>query len=567
MLKTLYIRDFAIIDELTVEFAGGLNIITGETGAGKSILIEALRLLLGERASGEDVRQGRTKAVVEGFVSIEKNDAVHGILLENGYEDGDELIIRREIAARGGSRAFLNDSPAPIGLLREIGDRLIDLHGQHDHQMLLRPETHCRLLDNAGGLDELVERYAKKYAELRHLAGEIRKLRAREDELHRTLEFHEFQLEEIREIDPQPDEIDTLNREVRIRENSEQLYELVNELHDILYGQKDAVRDRLVRARSMLERLADIDSSFSERRDELASTVVVVEELARYLQSYSLDIDFAPQELETMRERIQALNGLRKKYGGSLEAVFEHREKIEQEISLSKNYDSTISQREEELRELRKSTGRLAAKLSRKRRQVATAVEKSIVETLRELGIESGQFCVRIDRRECEPEDQESVIDQDKAYHSTSTGIDDVEFYVSTNAGEDPKPLARTASGGEISRIMLGLKSILAKNDRLPLLVFDEIDTGISGRIAQKVGGALRNLADFHQIVAITHLPQIAAMSHHHFVVEKSERDGRTVTTIRRLDQEEHTTEVARLVSGEDVTESSIRAARELMEE
>ena len=236
MLKTLYIRDFAIIDELTVEFAGGLNIITGETGAGKSILIEALRLLLGERASAEDVRQGRNKAVVEGFISIERNDAVHRILLENGYDDGDELIIRREVAARGGSRAFLNDSPAPIGLLREIGDRLIDLHGQHDHQMLLRQETHCRLLDNAGGLDGLVERYARKYSELRQLSGEIRKLRAREDELRRTLEFHEFQLEEIREIDPQPEEIDTLNREVRIRENSEQLYELVNRSSAIEYG-------------------------------------------------------------------------------------------------------------------------------------------------------------------------------------------------------------------------------------------------------------------------------------------------------------------------------------------
>jgi DNA repair protein RecN (Recombination protein N) len=317
----------------------------------------------------------------------------------------------------------------------------------------------------------------------------------------------------------------------------------------------------------MIERLADIDYSFSDRRDELASTVVVVEELARYLQSYSLDIDFAPEELDTMRERLQALNGIRKKYGGSLEAVLDHQEKIEQEISLAKNYDSTIRKQNEELHELRKSTGRLAAKLSRKRRQVAKSIEKSIIENLRELGIENGQFSVRIERRKSTDDEQESVIDQEESFHSTPAGIDNVEFYISTNAGEDPKPLAKTASGGEVSRIMLALKSILAKNDRLPLLVFDEIDTGISGRIAQKVGGALRNLADFHQIVAITHLPQIAAMSHHHFVVEKSEHDGRTVTSIRRLDQEEHTTEVARLVSGEDVTESSIRTARELMEE
>lgn len=567
MLKTLYIRDFAIIDELTVEFANGLNIITGETGAGKSILITALGLLLGERASSDQVRQGRSKAVVEGFLSIEKNDGVHQLLIEHGYDDGDELIVRRELSARGGSRAFLNDSPAPVGLLREVGDRLIDLHGQHDHQMLLRPETHCRLLDTAGGLDSLVERYSRKFAELRQKGQEIRKLRAREDELRRTLEFHEYQLEEIREIDPQPDEIESLSREVRIRENGEQLYELVNELHGILYGEKNAVRDRLVRARSMLDRLAEIDTQFEGRSEELNSAVVVVEELARYLQSYSLDIDVDPRELDTMRERLNALNGLRKKYGGTLEAVLEHRETIEREISLAKNYDSEITLREEELTRLRQSVGRLATKLSRKRHQVAGSIERSVVETLRELGIDHGEFRVEFDTTESAPDHADAVHDGEKSWVSGTHGIDEIEFFVSTNAGEEPKALAKTASGGEISRIMLAMKTILAKNDRLPLLVFDEIDTGISGRIAQKVGVALRHLADFHQIVAITHLPQIAAMSHHHFVVEKLEKDGRTVTSIRRLDAEEHTTEVARLVSGEDVTESSIRAARELMNE
>ncbi len=570
MLKTLYIRNYAIIDELTIEFSSGLNIITGETGAGKSILIDALGLLLGERAVSEDVRRGTSKAVIEGTFAVSSNEPVHKLLQEHSYDDGDELIVRREISAKGGSRAFLNDSPAPNTLLREVGDALIDMHGQHDHQTLLRTDTHISLLDNAGGLQGLVDSFGDTFDALQRDAQEIKNLKKREAELHQQLEFYEFQLNEINQVDPKPNEDESLEKELKIRENSENLFELVSGLHSILYEENDSVRDKLLRARTMLDRLTEIDSRFTEHRSECLSAIVIVEETAKYLQSYSAGVEFAPEELEEMRERLYALNGLRKKFGGTLDAVLEYREKISAEIELAKNYDSTIAEKTNELREKQRAVGALATKISAKRIRIARKVENAVAKVLKELGIEHGQFSVKIEQTETDPSSSGVVYSGDssgsRCLAATRQGIDSVEFYISTNLGEDPKPLARTASGGEISRVMLALKTILAKNDRLPLLIFDEIDTGISGRIGTKVGVAMRNLADYHQIIAITHLPQIAAMSQHHYVVEKIEQDGRTVTRVRKLDQEEHTREVAKLVSGEDVTESSIRAAKELIE-
>ena len=566
MLKTLYIRDYAIIDELTIEFSSGLNVITGETGTGKSILIDALGLLLGERASSEDVRKGSRRSVVEGFFSISSNDHVHTLLKKHGYEDGDELIIRREVSPKSGSRAFLNDSPTQVSLLKEIGDRLIDLHGQHDHQTLLLSETHIHLLDNAGGLQGMVNDYRSGYENILSIAGEIKSLLKREAGLRQKLEFYEFQLQEIHGVDPKPDEDEDLLRELKIRENSEQLYELVTGLHSLLYEESDSVRDKLLRAQSMLDQLTEIDSDFSERLDECLSAIVVIEEIAKSLQRYSVNVEFAPEELEEIRERLYVLNGLRKKFGGTLQAVLEYRETITTEIALAKNYDSTIEEKRRELRDLQESVGKLSLRLSQKRSEIARKIEAAVVETLRELGIEHGKFSVQIDHNEVSSGSDTAVCSGDHWYAATRHGIDIVEFFISTNLGEDPKPLARTASGGEISRVMLALKTILAKNDRLPLLVFDEIDTGISGRIATKVGTAMRNLADYHQIIAITHLPQIAAMSRNHYVVEKLLIKGRTVTQVRKLEPEEHTREVAKLVSGEDVTESSMLAARELIE-
>lgn len=566
MLKTLYVKNYALIDELSIDFASGLNILTGETGAGKSILLGALGLILGERASVENIRQGADKAIVEGIFSVNDNEPARRLMARMEYESGHEIIVRREITARGTSRAFINDSPAPLNVVRELGDFLVDLHGQHEHQLLLRPETHLHLLDNVGGLERLVADFTTVYEDLVRSRATLDELRKREAQLREKQEFHRYQLREIDAVNPGPDEDQTIQQELKILENSERIVELTSALYSLLYEEDNSVRDQLLRARNLFDQLMSIDPAFQEYRSECVAAFSIIEEIAKYTQSYSASIDFSPARLEEMRERLLALSGLRKKFGGTMTAVREYREMIAKEIELAENFDTQIASLEDEADQKRRRAGELAMKLSQKRAETARRVERSVGSTLKGLGIEKARFMVHLERDETTATAPNAVFHNGTYYAASSSGIDRVEYYISTNLGEEPKPLARVASGGEISRVMLALKTILAKNDKLPLLIFDEIDTGISGRIASKVGMAMRDLADFHQIIAITHLPQIAAMSSNHYVVEKEEQGKRTVTRVRRLSAEEHTHEVAKLMSGEVITESSLQMARELIE-
>jgi len=567
MLKSLYVKNYALIDEINIGFGIGLNIVTGETGAGKSILIGALGLILGERASTENVRQGADKAIVEGVFSVSNNERARKLLEDMGYDSGgDELIIRREITSRGGSRAFINDSPAPLNLVKELGDYLVDLHGQHEHQLLLRAETHIHLLDNVGGLEKMVADFSLVFADLQRTQHMLNDLRQREAQLRDKQEFHQYQLKEIELVDPQSGEDIAIQQDLKILENSERIFELTSALHHVLYDDENSVRDQLLRARNIFDQLVHIDPSFAEYRNECISAFSIIEEIAKYSQSYSASIDFSPARLEEMRERLFKLNGLRKKFGGTLEDVILYRASITREIELAQNFDSQIEQLRNDVDQKKRRAGELAAKLSQKRCDVAKKVQRSVESVLKQLGIDKARFVVKVEQSESTAESGSSVFHNGKYFAAGPTGFDHAEYYISTNLGEEPKPLARVASGGEVSRVMLALKTILAKNDKLPLLIFDEIDTGISGRIASKVGIAMRDLADFHQIIAITHLPQIAAMSSNHFVVEKSEQGNRTVTRVRRLTMEEHTREVAKLMSGEIITESSLQMARELIE-
>ncbi len=567
MLKSLYVKNYALIEEVTIEFALGLNIVTGETGAGKSILIGALGLVLGGRASAENVRHGAEKAVVEAVFSVNDNDRALRLLRDAEYDvEGDELIVRREVTARGTSRAFINDSPAPLNMLKDLGDYLVDLHGQHEHQLLLRPETHLAMLDNVAGLELLVRDFAAAYSALTEARARLNDLRRREAKLRETQEFHAFHLREIDEVAPVAGEDEAILQELNIRENAERIYELTSQLYGLLYDQENSVRDLLLRARNVFDQLITIDPTFAEHRSECVSAVSIVEEIAKFTQSYSAGMDHAPERLEQMRERLGALVRIRKKYGGSIDAVLGYRAEIAAEFDLAQNFDEQIAALEHDIEQHARRAGDLAGKLSAKRRDSARKVARSIENVLKELGIDRGRFEVRIEQTEAAPGSANAVCLAGAWYTASADGIDAASFHISTNVGEDPKPLARVASGGEISRVMLALKTILAKNDRLPLLIFDEIDTGISGRIASKVGTVMRDLGNFHQIIAITHLPQIAAMSREHYVVEKAEHGKRTVTTVRKLSTEEHTREVAKLMSGETVTESSIQMARELIE-
>lgn len=564
MIKSLLIKDYILIEKIKVDFDSGLNIITGETGVGKSIIIDAMNLLIGEKASGDLVRTGAEKAIVEGIFDISDNQNVINFLGENNYDINDELIIRREMLKKGSSRSFINDSPAPLSHLKALGEFIIDLHGQHEHQSLLRTETHLKFLDNFGNLDKLIEEYRVHYNNLKKLYSRLDELKNIEKSTKEKRDLYEFQAKEIDAINPKSGEIEDLQSKLNILENSEKLYETTTRLFEILYESDNAVYDQLIKARNLIDDLARIDKEFANLKPDLNSLISVVDEISKFVQSYSSRIEFNPELLEEYRERLGSLFLLAKKYGGSLENVIVYRNKIEKELQLAENFDEEIKKIEEDIEHERKLCSDAAIRLSEKRRDVAEKISKSIVSILKDLGTNNASFEV-VFRNKNTNDPRSFVKLGNEFYEANTNGFDEVEFYISTNPGEELKPLAKVASGGEVSRIMLALKTILAKSDRLPLMVFDEIDVGISGRIAQKVGKALRNLSEYHQIIAITHLPQIAGFSNAHYIVEKKIKDGRSVTTIRKLTEEEKVFEIARLISGEDITPASIENARNLI--
>ena len=564
VLKRLYIRDFALIEELDVEFGSGLNIVTGETGAGKSILVGALKLILGDRASTDAVRTGADKAVIEGLFEIDPDDELEALLGQNQIDVRSDMILRREVTSSQ-SRAFINDSPATVSLLREVAADMVDLHGQHEHQSLLKTEKHLPMVDTFGGLGGLVSAYRERYTEARDIHRKLDETRSRESELRREREFLEFQIEEIDRIAPEPGEQDRLETERRVLENAEKLYEATQQLFETLYEADGAVNDLLVRARNELRDLSRIDGEFSQTADEISSAQISVAEAAHFLQDYNSRIEFNPERLEEIRARLVDFDRLERKYGGTMEAVLEHRADIGERYEIASDFDGTLKRLKKEFDAACEALSEAALRLSTKRREVADRIEKAIVDELAVLGMPDSVFRVELRRS---ADDDGWIVDSDtgRRFAATPTGVDHGAFHISTNPGVEPMPLARVASGGEISRIMLALKTILARNDRLPMLIFDEIDTGISGAIAQRVGRCMQDLASYHQIIAITHLPQVAAAGTSQYRVEKS-TDGKTTrTTMRRLTDDERREDIARLLSGSSVTDAALRSARELLE-
>lgn len=568
MLTSLYIKNYALIDELTVDFSSGLVIITGETGAGKSIIIDALGLILGERASAEAVRSGADKAVVEALFGAAGNKKLKAFFHAQTLEWADTLIVRREISIRGQSRSFVNDSPATLALLKEVGEMLVDLHGQHEHQSLLRKETHVDLLDEFGGLSGMVDEFQSGFAKLGDIASCLSSLKEREQQLLEKKELYEFQIQEIDAVTPQHGEEEKLEAELKILENSEKLFAASGTLYELLYNGEQSVRDLLSTARNQLAVLAGIDKQFEDAAKECASAEAIVGELGKFVQQYIARVEFNPERLENIRERLGKLTLLKRKYGGSVDAVISHREKIGLDVDLAGNFQESLAAMEKEIEEQRMECGITAGKLSSKRQEAAKKLDKAVIAELSKLGISNGNFRTMFSRNEVDASFDHgrwfAEADGGKA-RLNSNGCDEVEFFISTNKGEEPKPLTKVASGGEISRIMLALKSMLAKSDRLPVLIFDEIDVGVSGRVAQQVGMSLKALSSFHQVIAITHLPQIAALADAHYVVTKREDGGRARTTLRKLDLEERVREVAKLMSGAEVTEAGMRSAKELM--
>jgi DNA repair protein RecN (Recombination protein N) len=570
MLRSLFIKNYALIEEITVQFERGLNIITGETGAGKSIILDAFSLLIGERASSDVVRHGATKAIVEAEFELEGNPKLRAFLKRNELEnESDVLLIRREVQAKGSSRGFINDTPASTQLLKELGDYIVDLHGQHEHQSLLNADGHIELLDEFGGLTEQVEEYRAIRTQFNQINRELEELRSREDRLKEERELYEYQLNEILSVDPRENEDQEIDEELKKLENAEELTESANSIHDLLYEVDGSAYEKLNETKQRLERLLKFDPSLEEQLKEVRSSITSIEELSRFFGKYPDRLQYEPARLTELRERIQSITRLKKKYGnGSLDVVLQKKADLQEKLQPGASVEEKKADLEKQLRVLSMKASKIAADLSTKRKKLARTLEPEIMQILKRLGIEHSTFETRIEQSPLDKVTGVPLLMLDsKVVAANSHGADEVEFYLSTNAGESPKPLTKVASGGEISRIMLALKTVLAKTDRLPLMIFDEIDVGVSGRVAQAVGRAMKDLGAQHQIIAITHLAQIAAFADAHYLVAKRTSNGATFSKLERLPDERHVEEVARLIAGAELSESSLLAARELIAE
>ncbi len=563
MLRRLHIVNYALIEDVEIEFGPRLNIITGETGAGKSILIGALGLLLGARAHPEMVRTGAERCLAEGVFDLSPKHACLPLLADMGIDAADgELILRREVTAEGRGRSFVNGVAVPVQALKQIGKRLVDLHGQHDHQSLLDTERHLDFLDGFDGATGLVEQTGDAYRALAEAEGALEGLRARAKDLKERRDFQAFQAEEIRAADPKPGEDERLEQERSVLENAERLAEEASQLADLLYQAEDSVVDRLGQVARLAEDIARMDASLAGKMEEIRSLLYGAEEAGRFFVSYTQGVEANPARLQEVEDRLALLSRLKKKYGGTLAEAIARREALERDLALSNRLDEDLASAEQGVSQRRAAFSALCASLSARRREAAGRLAKAIEAALLDLGMARAAFRVELSRTES-PTGAAEV--EGVRCEAGPRGADRAEFYLSTNPGEDIRPLAKVASGGEISRIMLAMKGVLAGTDSVQVLIFDEIDIGISGRIAEVVGRKLKSLSRAYQTVSITHLPQIAKMADRHFSVYKETRRSRTVTRVRLLEGDARAQELAKLMGGLKVSKLTLKHAEEML--
>ncbi|MFU8813414.1 MAG: DNA repair protein RecN [Balneolaceae bacterium] len=561
MIRTLYIKDFALIDELEVVFDRGLHVLTGQTGAGKSIIIGALNMILGERADTEVIRQGADKAIAEATIYMGENPTLKTLLEEHEVEVTEELILRREIR-QSGSRAFVNDTPVTIGVLKKVGDQLVDLHGQHDHQLLLKEEHHQEVIDQFEQVRPALENYRTAYLAMASLQKELAALQRRERELNEKSDLYRFQLKELEQAELQPGEEEEIESEMNLLDNAEDLDQKADAIATIGSGDDVSLIDLLNTIKLHLEDMARIEPEFKNYLEEVSTARISIQEAIQFAERYRSTIEFNPQRLEALRQRQSELNRLQKKYQRSIPELIRYQNELRQELNVAENFDLETDRIKQSIADQQTVLKEAAMALHRRRQEVGESLSAQIVESLKNLGIDHGAFRAEV-AWQFSNDGWISVDGQ--PVQCLPDGCDEIRFFISTNKGEEPKPLSKIASGGEVSRVMLSLKSILAKEQHLPVMIFDEIDTGISGHISEKVGRVMRSLSVHCQIIAITHQPQIASQAHHHYRVEKSEEQGRTITSITKLSDEDHIREIAGLMSGEEITDSAIRSAKELI--
>lgn len=563
MLANLRVRNYALLDEVDIEFTPGLNVLTGETGSGKSILIGALGLILGGRAASDTIRGGARSAIVEGLFEGERDPQLGALLSEIGVEpEEDGLIIRREVSRDGRNRCTINGSLVTVSVLRRLGVLLVDLHGQHDHQTLLNPRTHRDFLDGFEDVRAPKQRVAEAY---RRFTERSEALRSLEEELNATREREElyrFQLGELDQADLSPGEDEELERERAVLEHAEQLIRVASEASEALSEGEDAFVDGLVRVIRALEEVKRIDPSLGEALESVRSARYQLDDCTDFLRRYRDRVEYDPARLEEVLDRLDLIGRLKRKYGATLEEVAAYRERIAGELDRMDTADERRNQLCEEVETARRDLSERAKALSDRRKQVARKLEGRVVAELAELGMGKTGFQVGISWQESE--DGPLRIDG-RAFRVDGNGMDRIEFLISPNAGEALKPLASIASGGEISRIMLALKVILADSDRMPTLIFDELDIGIGGRIAESVGHRLKLLSRDHQVLCVTHLHQVACWGRTHFTVHKQSARGRSITLVDHLDEDGRVREIARMLAGETVDAMALSHAREML--
>lgn len=567
MLAALQIRNFALIERLSVEFGPGLTVLTGETGAGKSIIFGALQLILGGRASADIIRTGENEAAVEALFQftangpgVETTQRIRDLGVEPGEEG--EMVLRRVIPAEGRNRCFINGSPVTLTMLDSAGEFLVDIHGQHQHQRLLHPENHLETLDDFGELRE-------RRKEMAGLIGGLRRLEARQTELSRSeadqrdrIDLLRFQAREIGEINPLPGEDQALEEEAALLATAEERHILARGAHEELYESEGALVDGLAAVSGRMDRLAELDPVLRETAEEFRSLTAQAEDAARRLQKYADAVDFDPDRQRTVEDRLDVIRTVKKKYGGSIEAVLAHQERAAGELEGISGRDEALKKIAREIEAARPRVAAEALKFSDERKKTAARLGKAVEKELSGLGMGKVRFVVALR----DEENPDGFVERNgRRLRLFEDGVDRAEFQFEPNVGEGVRPLARIVSGGELSRVMLAIKTVMAERDRVPSLVFDEVDAGIGGAVAEVVGRKLKAISRSHQVFCITHLPQIAALADAHFRIAKQESGKRTRTTILPLGPEERVDEIARMSGGREITDATRRHAREML--
>ena len=551
MLLEISIKNFAIIEVISLNFEKGMTVLTGETGAGKSIIIDAMNMMLGARATTDVIRHGAPKAEIEGFFSVENSHALQMIFDEQGIELGDEIIIRREILQNGRSVSRVNGQMVNLSVLRSIGQYLVDIHGQHDQEELMRPQLHIQMLDGFGDADflELKQAYQTNFDAYRQMRKQLLEVKKNQEEHKARIEMLEFQMAEIESASLQPGEDLKLNQERDKLLNHKNIADTLTNAYTMLDNDEISSLANVRSAMNDMESLEEYDAEYREISTSLSESYYVLEDVTKRLEDIIESLDFDGNRLMQIESRLDLIHAITRKYGGNVDDVLLYFAKITEEYNLLTGNNLSSEDMEAELKQLEVSLVDLASKLASARHNLAQQLEIEIQQELKDLYMDKARFQVQFTKGKFSREGNESV-----------------EFYISTNPGEDFKPLVKVASGGELSRLMLAIKSAFSRKEGKTSIVFDEVDTGVSGRVAQAIAQKIHKIGQNGQVLAISHLPQVIAIADYQFFIEKISNEHSTVSTVRLLTVEERVEEVAKMLAGENVTEAALSQARELLQ-